>query len=93
MKIIYIGIVIIIAILTYGLTFNQITFNNDSLKTFSGSEVSRLETGRFLISPYYRIFHANTITPVITNMIMIIFYILAAQLINYLKLKMLLIKL
>ncbi len=67
---------IITYVLTYGIVFNQVIINNDSIRRISGIEPSRLPSGRFVTDIYYNLIHGGIITPVISFFLGGVFLIL-----------------
>ncbi len=57
---------IITYILTYGIVFNQVIINNDSIRRIIGEEPSRLASGRFITDIYYNFVHGGIISPVVS---------------------------
>lgn len=75
-------------IVTYGIVFNQVILNNDSIRRISGIEPSRLPSGRFMTDIYYKMIHGGIITPVISFFLGGVFLILGSYyLIKVLRIK------
>ncbi len=75
-EIIIIGI--ITYLITYGIVFNQVIINNDSIRRISGLEGSRLPSGRFVTDIYYNLIHGGIISPVISFFLAGLFLIIGS---------------
>ncbi len=73
---------IVTYILTYGMVFNQVIINNDSIRRISGIEPSRLPSGRFVTDIYYNLVHGGIISPVISFFLGGVFLIVGTYFLN-----------
>ncbi len=69
---------IVTYLITYGMVFNQVIINNDSIRRISGIEPSRLPSGRFVTDIYYNLVHGGIIAPVISFFLAGLFLITGA---------------